>query len=127
MLSHGYHPSIVASRDHVTTPLCVLAGNTQDRGYQPTTASRKDHCAPSVDDDAMLAMPLYRTCQHAVLDVAANGDIIFRRQGMGHPLHRLLDDRAFIQITRNVMGRCPDQLDAPVMRLGIGIGALEAG
>ena len=45
---------------------------------------------------------------------------------MADALDVLIDDRPLIEIARDVMGGCADQLDATLMRLVIGLCALES-
>jgi hypothetical protein len=64
--------------------------------------------------------------QHAALDVAALAREIFRRVAMADALDVLVDDRAFVEVARNIMRGGADQLDAALMGLVIGPRALEA-
>ena len=65
--------------------------------------------------------------EHAPLDVAALADQVVGRVAMGDRLHVLRDDRPFVEVGGHVMGGRPDQLHAALVRLVIGLGALEAG
>lgn len=64
--------------------------------------------------------------QHAALDVAALAREIFRRVAVADALDVLVDDRAFVEVARDVMRGGADQLDAAVVRLVVGARALEA-
>ena len=72
-------------------------------------------------------MPQDRTGQHAAFDVAALADQIFGRIAVADALDILLDNRAFIEIGRHIMGRGPDQFHPAPVCLVIGPRALEAG
>ena len=68
-----------------------------------------------------------RACQHATLDVAALADEILGRVAMADALDVLVDDRSLVEIAGDVMRRGADQLDAALMGLVVGLGALETG
>ena len=53
-------------------------------------------------------------------------DEIFRRVAVADALDVLVDDRALVEVARDVMRGGADQLDAALMRLVIGPRALEA-
>ena len=65
--------------------------------------------------------------QDAPLDVAADRDEPLGRLGVRDADDVLLDDRALVEVGRDVVGRGADELDAAVVRLVVGLGALEAG
>ena len=75
----------------------------------------------------MFAVPLHGAGQHLALGVAALGGQVFHGFAVVYTGHVLLNDRAFIQIRSHVVGCGTNQLYAPVMRLVVGLGALEAG
>ena len=52
-------------------------------------------------------------------------DEIFRRVAVADALDVLLDDRAFVEIGGDVMRGGADQLDAALIGLVVGLGALE--
>ena len=52
---------------------------------------------------------------------------VFDRVGVVGPFHVLLDDRTFVEVGGHVVGGGADQLHAAVVRLVVGLGALEAG
>ena len=81
----------------------------------------------AVDQDAVFAVPLDGAGQHLAFGVAANGGQVFYGFAVVHTGHILLDDRAFVQIGRHIVGRRPDQLHPPVVRLVVRLGTLEAG
>src|SRR5690606_31986622 len=90
-------------------------------------ASAKDDGLVPVEHDAPLGVPLDRTREHDVLDVAPEcgerGDV----HRVIDALDVLLDDRTLVERTGDVMRGGADQLDATVVRLAVGPGALEAG
>src|SRR5437868_14761506 len=49
------------------------------------------------------------------------------RVGVIDPLDDLLDDRAFVEIVADVVGRGADHLDAAIVGLVVRLGALEPG
>src|SRR5712671_5545082 len=63
--------------------------------------------------------------QHAALDIAALARQIFRRVAVTDALDVLVDDRALIEVARDVMRGGADQFDAALMRLVVGPRALE--
>src|SRR5712675_2396135 len=70
-------------------------------------------------------MMAHRARQHAALDVAALADEILGRIAMADALDVLVDDRALIEVARDVMRGGADQFDAALMRLVVGPRALE--
>ena len=72
----------------------------------------------------MLAVPLDRARQGAAFDIAACRNIVLGVQGVSDALHRLIDDRAFVQIAGDIMRGGADQLDAAIMGLRDGAQAL---
>ena len=64
--------------------------------------------------------------QHAALDIAALAREVFRRIAVADALDVLVDDRAFVEVARDVMRGGADQFDAALMRLVVGPRALEA-
>ncbi|MPM73070.1 hypothetical protein SDC9_120046 [bioreactor metagenome] len=85
------------------------------------------HGLVTVENDAALAMPLHGTGQNLALGVAATGRQVLHGVGMVGACHVLLYDRAFVEVGRHIVGGGTDQLHAAVMRLVVGLGALEAG
>jgi hypothetical protein len=65
--------------------------------------------------------------QHLAFDIAADRDIVVCGLRMGDAGRVLLDDRAFVEIGGDVMRRGADQLDAALIGLLVGVGALELG
>ena len=86
---------------------------------------RRRWCAPR-EEDAGLGVVADRARQDPSLDVAADGDEPLRRLGVGDADDVLLDDRALVEVGRHVVRRGPDELDTAVVRLVVGLGALEA-
>ena len=75
----------------------------------------------------MLGVPLDGLGEDPALDVlplALQGE---GRVGVRGPGDVLLDDRTLVQIGRDVVGGGADELDTAVVRLVVGLGALEAG
>lgn len=68
---------------------------------------------------------LDRRRQHITLDIAARMRQLLGTQRMVHPYDILLDDRPLIQVTRHKVRRGTNDLDPPVIRLVVGLGALE--
>jgi len=66
----------------------------------------------AVQQDTVFHEPLDRAGQHDALDVAPDGRQLLRAHGMVDALDALLDDRAFVQVARDEVGRRTDQLDA---------------
>src|SRR6478735_2267693 len=99
----------------------------QSNGRSARASSGENHRFAAIEQDAVLAMPFDGARQGAAFYVAAHRHIILGRQGMGYPLHRLINNWALVQIAGDIMGGGADQLDAAVMSLGVWIGALEAG
>ncbi|KAF1858298.1 hypothetical protein Lal_00014799 [Lupinus albus] len=81
----------------------------------------------AVQQDTVFHEPLDRAGQHDALDVAPDGRQLLHAHGVVDALDVLLDDRAFVQVARDEVGRRADQLDAAAVRLRVRTGALEAG
>ena len=75
----------------------------------------------------MFTVPANSTRQHLTLDIQTQGRQRFRIHGVVGSGNILLNDGTFVQISGHIVGGCTNQLDATVMRLVIGLGALEAG
>src|ERR1700733_4882495 len=65
--------------------------------------------------------------EHPALDVAPLAPQVLRRVAVADALDVLFDDRPLVEIGGDEMGRRPDQFDATLMRLVIGLRALESG
>ncbi len=72
-------------------------------------------------------MPFDGAGQHLAFGVAALGCEVFHGFAVVHTGHILLDDGAFVQVGRDVVGGGADQLHTPVVGLVVRLGALEAG
>ena len=83
----------------------------RQRFRAPETAEDPDH--PQRNPAALDVLPL-----------ALQGE---GRVGVRGPGDVLLDDRTLVQIGRDVVGGGADELDTAVVRLVVGLGALEAG
>src|SRR6478735_3615145 len=83
------------------------------------------HGAVAVQQHPVLAVPLDGARQHLALGVAAAGGQGLDRVGVVGALHVLLDDRPLVEVGRHVVGGGADQLHAAVVRLVVGLGALE--
>ena len=81
----------------------------------------------AIDQHPVFAVPFHGAGQHLALGVAAHGGEVFDRLAVVGARHVLLDDRTLVQIGGDVMRGGAYQFHAPVMRLVIGFGALEAG
>ena len=68
-----------------------------------------------------------RPRQHLAFHVAAKADVIVGRLCMRDPYGVLFNDRAFVEVRRNIMRGCADKLNAAFEGLLIGVRALEAG
>ena len=75
----------------------------------------------------MFAVPLHGTRQHLAFGVSPDGGQILDGFAVVHPGHVLLDDGAFVEGGRHVMGGGADQLHAALMGLVIRFGPFEAG
>src|SRR5215213_10084796 len=94
--------------------------------YPHTGSVHKHDGLAAVEDDAILEMMAHGARQHAAFDVAALAREIFRRVAVADALDVLVDDRALVEVTRDIMGGGADQLDAALMGLVVGPRALEA-
>ena len=81
----------------------------------------------AVDQHAVFAVPFDGTGQHLALGITALGCEVFHGFAVVHTGHVLLDDRAFVQIGRHIVGGGADQLHTPVVGLVVGLGPFEAG
>ena len=77
------------------------------RRIRPRTC-REDHGAVAVQEGAVMDMGMDGTRQHLAFDIAADRNIIVGRLRMGDARRILLDDRAFVEIRRNVIRRRAD-------------------
>src|SRR5262249_16991947 len=119
-------PTSKASKSSVSRfRLTSWKGSSTFPGSRPKLV-HKHHRPTAVRDHAILEVITDRARQHAPLDVAALGHEIVGRVAMTDALDVLVDDRAFVEIARHVMRSGADQLDAALMRLVIGLCALEA-
>src|SRR5690625_7098045 len=75
----------------------------------------------------MFSMPTHRTIEHHRFNIAPDFRHLIGCMNVGHALHRLLDNGAFIQLSRHVVGRGADQLYASLVRLMVRFRTLEAG
>src|SRR5439155_23654591 len=90
-----------------------------------TSVHEHDRLA-AIEDDAVLEVMTHGAREHAALDVAALAREIFRRVAVADALDVLVDDRALVEVARDVMRSGADQLDATLMGLVVGPCALEA-
>src|SRR6185436_20439781 len=86
----------------------------------------EDYSLAAVEDHAILEMMAHGARQHTPFDVAALAREVFRRVAVADALDVLVDDRAFVEIARDVMRGGADQLDAALVGLVVGTRALEA-
>ncbi len=87
----------------------------------------EDHRLVIVHEHAILEVPAHGAGEDDALELAAEADEVGARVAVGHAQHVLLDDGARIQISRGVVRRRPDDLDSPLLRLPVRIGAREGG
>ena len=92
---------------------------------QSGDASEDDRAAAR-EEDARLGVVAHRARQDATLDVAADRDEALGGLRVGDADDVLLDDRALVEVGCDVVRRRPDELHAAVVRLVVGLGALEA-
>src|SRR6266568_328474 len=88
---------------------------------------REDHCLVSVEDDSILDVITHSPGQNPPFDVAPLPDQVIRRIAMADALDVLFDDGAFIEVRRDVVRRCSNELHATLMRLMVRPCALEPG
>ncbi len=65
--------------------------------------------------------------QHLAFDIAADRDIVVGRLRMRDAGRVLLDDRTLVEIAGDVVRRRPDQLDAALIGLLVGVRPLKLG
>src|SRR4051812_12629350 len=87
----------------------------------------EDDGAVAVEQDAAFAVPADRAGQGERFGVAADGHQLARRVGVVDALDLLLDDRALVEVGRDVVRGRADVLDTPVVGLVVGLRALEPG
>ncbi|MPM87946.1 hypothetical protein SDC9_135047 [bioreactor metagenome] len=88
--------------------------------------SLEDDGADAVEEDPFLGEETYRCGQGLRFEALADTGQFRDRVAVVDAVHVLFDDRALVQIGgHEVRGRA-NQLDAPDVRLAVGIGALEA-
>jgi len=81
----------------------------------------------AVQQHPVLAVPLDSARQYLALGIASQRGEIFHRLAVVHPRHVLFDDRPFVKFGRHVVRSGTNQFHAPLMRLVIRLGSLEAG
>src|SRR3546814_9586722 len=81
----------------------------------------------SIDEQAILHMIQHRAGEYALLDAAALAHKIIGRIRVGDRLYILVNDGAFIEIRRHIVGGRPDHLHAARMCLVIWFCSLETG
>jgi hypothetical protein len=79
----------------------------------------------SIQQHPPLGHPLHRTSQHVTLDICPLNRQLPRAHAMIHPHDILLDDRALVEIRGHEVRRRADDLHAPLVRLVVGLRALE--
>src|SRR3984893_11194178 len=92
----------------------------------PRPSIHEHHGLAAVQDHAIRQMVAYRPRQYPAFDIAALAHQIVGGIAMADALDVLVDDRAFIERTGDVMRGGADQFDAALMRLMVGPCALEA-
>ena len=126
----------IAAKAAPTTQDVIRPDQKASRGPAFKTGRRPPPAAPALPEHhralprqqhPVLAVPLHGARQHLAFGVAADGGQVFHRLAVVHAGHVLLDDRAFVQVGRHVVRGGADQLDAALVRLPVGLGALEAG
>ena len=85
----------------------------------------ENHSLRTVQEHSAFTPPLHRGGEDLALDVAALVDELLGREVMVHASDALLNDRAFIEVGGDEVGRGADDLDAALVRLVVGLGALE--
>ena len=94
---------------------CSTSSDRFAMDRQPSV--HEHHRLAAIEDDAVFQVMAHGARQHAALDVAALADEVVGRIAVADALDVLVDDRAFVQVARDVMGGGADQLDAALMRL----------
>src|SRR5690606_15498545 len=94
---------------------------------RPAAPSRsaEDDGPVTVQQHAVLGVPAHGARQRPPLDVLAQGDEVLDRMRVVHALDVLLDDRALVQVARDVVRGRADELDAALVRLRVRPRALE--
>lgn len=87
----------------------------------------EDHSLGDVEENSPLRHPLDRGSQHLALHVRALLHQVLGAHAVIDPRNPLLDNRALVQVGRHEVRRGPDDLNAAVVRLVVGLGALERG
>ena len=87
----------------------------------------EDDRARPVEENPALKVVTHRACQGLALHVAPHRQQLLGTAGMAHALDDLLDDRAFIQVGRHIVGGRANELDPACVGLVIGLCALETG
>ena len=86
----------------------------------------KYHGFMAIEQHAVLAVPLDCTRQHAAFGVLPKAGQVFDGVAVIDPRYILLDDGAFVQMRRDIVGGRAYEFDAAIVRLVIGLGAFEA-
>ena len=88
-------------------------------------SSAEDDRAPTADQHTALAVSLDGAGEHLGLDIAADGDQLVGVARVVHADDFLFDDRAFVEVGRDVVRRGPDELHAALMCQDVRPGSLE--
>lgn len=96
---------------------------------QEKTASHlvKDNSLVAVEEQLSLSIPPNSSSQHLALDIGPFRSQLLGTHGVVYASNALLNDGALVQVGRDEMGRSTDNLDAAVVGLVVGLGALEGG
>ena len=108
----------------------VAAAATRRRGVGARSdagALAEDDRPVPVEEHPVLGVPPHGSGEHAALDVLTERDQLVDGVGVGHALDVLLDDRALVERGGRVVRGRADELDAAIVGLGVGAGALERG
>lgn len=104
----------------------LLLHTTRGRGLHGKKVRLvEDDGLVAIQEHSLLRPPLDGGREHLTLDIAALVDELLGRHTVVHPGHSLFDDGTFIQVGRDEMRRRSDDLDAALVGLVVGLGALE--
>ena len=80
----------------------------------------------TIQKNSMFDVPLHRSRENGTFDITTDTRTGFHAHRMIHTRDVLLDDRALIEISGDVVSGRADQLHAPIVRLAVRLRSLKA-
>lgn len=127
---HGapFPPQATARARQRRPPGARALATAHERLVPARVRSAREHDgAVAVHEDAALCVESNSLSEDPSLDILAERDHVGSGVGVGYPRNVLLNDRPLVEVGRDVVGSCADELDAALVGLRVGARALEGG